>query len=559
MKRLRQIRNSQAILDADKEMLLSSLGCFNYNMITYCKNNLRYMQAFSYDSWKAIEMISKDLISIDELQPQRLAELLRVVLPDGRTLISILVKTNLAHLEKLINKIIYSRSMMHQQDSVYYGQNIPFELVPDIRGRTALHECVQNTYTKASEEILDIVGKNPLGNHINIIQDILPELVETCPMAVSKYFNDRMIECPWTLKHTKGDLKLADEEVDFGVYSDPLIYVDLQEHERKLFQRESYMEKKLEVNKEQKHLPMIVKVFDFPKIHHFGNIWGRQMMAALSESDDISVFDRVFVQAILEYQWPAIRQAIIRDLFLPYVVFFLAFNYYALYWFEKDNNERSPSVVHMVEGVLIRLSLVIFCVYFCMNEYIQFQNESSAFKYLTSFWNYIDLIPNILVLCALAIALIKGYTTDKSVNGDVMQWERYLNAIASFFICFRLLYFLRIFRMYGHLIKTIVEVLIDMKVFMVILFMSILTFSGSFFILAQNNRGDKVFIESYMQSIMQMFELMLGEFDTEKFSSSVGSAIVYFMFALAALFLIVVMLNLLIAIISDTFANVQSQ
>jgi len=202
---------------------------------------------------------------------------------------------------------------------------------------------------------------------------------------------------------------------------------------------------------------------------------------------------------------------------------------------------------------------VIFCVYFCMNEYIQFQNESSAFKYLTSFWNYIDLIPNILVLCALAIALIKGYTTDKSVNGDVMQWERYLNAIASFFICFRLLYFLRIFRMYGHLIKTIVEVLIDMKVFMVILFMSILTFSGSFFILAQNNRGDKVFIESYMQSIMQMFELMLGEFDTEKFSSSVGSAIVYFMFALAALFLIVVMLNLLIAIISDTFANVQSQ
>ena len=58
------------------------------------------------------------------------------------------------------------------------------------------------------------------------------------------------------------------------------------------------MEKKLEVNKEQKHLPMIVKVFDFPKIHHFGNMFGRRMMAALSESDDISVFDRVFVQAI---------------------------------------------------------------------------------------------------------------------------------------------------------------------------------------------------------------------------------------------------------------------
>jgi len=110
--------------------------------------------------------------------------------------------------------------------------------------------------------------------------------------------------------------------------------------------------------------------------------------------------------------------------------------------------------------------------------------------------------------------------------------------------------------MYGHLIKTIIEVLIDMKVFMVILFMSILTFSGSFFILAQNNEGDGVFVESYIDSLMQMFELMLGAFETDKFEKSNGSAIVYFMFALAALFLIVVMLNLLIAIISDTFANV---
>jgi len=51
---------------------------------------------------------------------------------------------------------------------------------------------------------------------------------------------------------------------------------------------------------------------------------------------------------------------------------------------------------------------------------------------------------------------------------------------------------------------------------------------------------------------------MLGDFDTEKFGTT-GYAVVYLMFAVAAIFLIVVMLNLLIAIISDTFANVQSQ
>lgn len=185
-------------------------------------------------------------------------------------------------------------------------------------------------------------------------------------MAVSKYFNDRMIECPWTLKHTKGDLLLADEEVDFGVYSDPLIYVDLQEHEGKLFQKESFLDK----NKEQKHLPMSVNVFDFPKLHHFNNVFGRRLMVSLSESDDISVFDRVFVQAILEYQWPAIRQAIISELFLPYVIFFFIFNYYAIYWFEMDNHEKTP--FSFAEGCCLRIALVFFCFYFCMNELTQF-------------------------------------------------------------------------------------------------------------------------------------------------------------------------------------------
>ena len=52
-----------------------------------------------------------------------------------------------------------------------------------------------------------------------------------------------------------------------------------------------------------------------------------------------------------------------------------------------------------------------------------------------------------------------------------------------------------------------------------------------------------------------MFELMLGNFDTDKFGK-VGFRLVYFMFILAAILLIVIMLNLLIAIISDTFSIV---
>lgn len=83
-----------------------------------------------------------------------------------------------------------------------------------------------------------------------------------------------------------------------------------------------------------------------------------------------------------------------------------------------------------------------------------------------------------------------------------------MNALASFFIWSKFLYFFRVFRQFGHLIKTIIEVLIDMQVFVVILGMSMLAFSGTFFILAQNNKpsggkgdDDKVFVESYVESL----------------------------------------------------------
>lgn len=49
---------------------------------------------------------------------------------------------------------------------------------------------------------------------------------------------------------------------------------------------------------------MKLRVFDFPKLHHFGNKSGKELMLALSESSDIQIYDMEYIQALLEYQWP---------------------------------------------------------------------------------------------------------------------------------------------------------------------------------------------------------------------------------------------------------------
>jgi len=114
---------------------------------------------------------------------------------------------------------------------------------------------------------------------------------------------------------------------------------------------------------------MVIRVFDFPKLHQFESSIGRALVTAISECDEISIFDQQYVQAILEFQWPAIRAVIIRDLFIPYMVFLAVFNYYAIIHFEREVSDTlsSPS---KVEALFVRLLLTLLSIYFIGNEYL---------------------------------------------------------------------------------------------------------------------------------------------------------------------------------------------
>ena len=108
---------------------------------------------------------------------------------------------------------------------------------------------------------------------------------------------------------------------------------------------------------------------------------------------------------------------------------------------------------------------------------MQLKNDSSLIHYLKQVSNFLDLVPVGLVLTSIMTSLI-------TEDSEIANWERYFNAVASFLLWFKLLYQFRIFRMYGHLIETIVQVIKDMRVFLGILAIAIFAFTGTFFILA---------------------------------------------------------------------------
>lgn len=51
----------------------------------------------------------------------------------------------------------------------------------------------------------------------------------------------------------------------------------------------------------------------------------------------------------------------------------------------------------------MRLLLFVLSIYFLGNEYLQLKYETSSYRYFTSFWNYMDLTPVLLVLSALTL------------------------------------------------------------------------------------------------------------------------------------------------------------
>ena len=102
-----------------------------------------------------------------------------------------------------------------------------------------------------------------------------------------------------------------------------------------------------------------------------------------------------------------------------------------------------------------------------------------------------------------------------------------------------------------------------MRFFVTVILVTMVSFSGSFYILSRSNPsnpdGGGDFVDSsYLSANAFIYQLLLGDFDTAEFGSE-NLWLTWTFFIAATLFLIVVMLNLLISIISETFTRVQTQ
>lgn len=286
-----------------------------------------------------------------------------------------------------------------------------------------------------------------------------------------------------------------------------------------------------------------------PGVYHFEDSTFDNFYGALADSENYDLFGKKAIQRLIDFNFKVVRKYTIRRLFMPFAAFLILFVTYLNVVYEMRFSEDKDVRLFWAPIDLGFMGLLgVFSVYFLANEVKQLTNDGLA--YLTSIWNFIDIIPPIGIFLMLIANIISSFV---DIDNTI---ERSIQAIATFFMWFKLLYFLRIFKNTGYLIRMVIVVTYDMRFFLLVLLITIAAFGDSMLSMSLGNPiGDQRFIGSFTEALTFTYRMVLGDWESSEFGE-VGVPLVWILFLLCTLFNMIVMLNLLIAIISETFAKV---
>jgi|LauGreDrversion4_2_1035121.scaffolds.fasta_scaffold129236_1 hypothetical protein len=292
----------------------------------------------------------------------------------------------------------------------------------------------------------------------------MPDLLKLCPLTLADYLDLRLVKVPWTPVFSEGKLR-QQEGTDFAVAPLGLFPLNDQTMKREIFDDSS--------QHADLKLPICVAVSDIPEMHMFSNETGKLFLKQLSMvKNSGNLYSKRYIQALIEVKWPPIREALMRKIFLPYAVYLCLFNFYALFLVYERDNTFLQTV-----SLIVQLILMVLTAYSMSYEIKEYRAEPEL--YIRHLWNYLDLIPKILVIFSVLLDMLSGIFISEEA---LCYFATKLNSISIFCLWINLLNFLRLFRNTGYLIQLIIQVIKDMKFFIRIVLVTMISFSSAFYV-----------------------------------------------------------------------------
>ena len=197
-------------------------------------------------------------------------------------------------------------------------------------------------------------------------------------------------------------------------------------------------------------------------------------------------------------------------------------------------NDRS------LANILLIPLITTSCLYL-INEGAEL--SSHPISHLKNAWNWVDIL---FILVHLIMASLFWSNTSESL-------ERLFISFALFFSYTKLLTLMRVIDQLRYLIRMIVEIIKDSVSFMAVAGIYVLAFALIFYQSRLNSTLEAVFEErSFGNELLETYTLLLGDWDLDFYTPTTMP-----FFVMVTLILTLIMLNMVIAIMADTFTRVQ--
>jgi hypothetical protein len=133
-----------------------------------------------------------------------------------------------------------------------------------------------------------------------------------------------------------------------------------------------------------------------------------------------------------------------------------------------------------------------------------------------------------------------------------------VHSLSSFTMWIKFLYFLRIYQLTSYFIRMLSTVIWQIRTFLLVLMIVYMGFGEAFLRLSQNSDATSSFVSDYADSFVYAFRLSIGDTQTDNFNTSTQNVTAWLLFVACALATNIIMLNLLIALISESFQKINS-
>ena len=218
-----------------------------------------------------------------------------------------------------------------------------------------------------------------------------------------------------------------------------------------------------------------------------------------------------------------------------------------------DVDDRGPKFISV--GLSVAISLLWACFFALEVKQI----ISDKLDYLKDYWNWLDMVSLSLNLAFLVMIDIDLLADQVTIPVTLV---RNVGAFSCFLLWIKVFYWMRLFKLAAHFITLIKQTIFDIRIFLIMLLILTIAFANLFFVL-NNNTDDSFYSKTHtgasiVDSLINTYLLSLGNFNLDDYNKGPNVAAIWLMFILGTFLIIIVFFNMLIAIMSETFAQIQA-